>query len=288
MLSSLRVVTFFLTATASLVFAKDYETLGKNVVQDLLARRFEKVASQVNESWAKIMPPSEMAKFLNAVFLNSGAFQTFAGTRSEEEQGYHVVFVTCRFEKNIVEFTVSFDPKDRVAVITASPAKPSFDEKADARIAIKMAVDAAAADDIRVLIAWVSNDDKGSTLFLDSRRAPAVATPAFFSNEYRTVNVNVGHIDRNVELAKSYGAMLKADALPALTVLDSAGTVIANTNAGTLRPDANPSGIDPEKLAAFLESHQAPPPDAVAQFEASLKRAHKEGKTVFVWFSAPW
>ncbi len=287
MIAKIRAVTFILIMVG-LGFAQDYETLARNLLQDLLARRFEKVAFQFNDSWAKIMPPREVENFLNEVFLNSGAFQAITGTHSEETQGYHVVLVTCRFEKNTLDFTISFDPGNRVAVLTASSRKPSFDEDADAKAAIKMAVAAAAADDIRVLIAWGANDDNGSKLFLDCRRAPAVSTPAFFSNEYKTVNVNVGHIDRNVELARSYGVTLRADALPALTVLDSAGKVITNTNAATLRSDADPSGIDPVKLAAFLKSHQAPAPDAVAQFDAALRLAQKEGKTVFVWFSAPW
>jgi thioredoxin 1 len=172
--------------------------------------------------------------------------------------------------------------------IQRPPAPPPFDEKADAKAAIETAVHAAATDDIRVLVTWGANDDNGSKLFIASRRASEIQRAAFFSDEYKVVNVNVGHLDRNVDLAKGYGVTLKADALPALTVLDAAGRVVANTNAAALRPDADPAGIDPVKLAAFLKSHQAPAPDAVAPFEAALKQAKMEGKTVFVWFSAPW
>jgi len=286
MIATIRAVTFIWIVTG-LVFAQDYETLGKNLVQDLLARRFEKVASQFNENWAQVMPANKMPEFLNAVLGNAGAFQTITGTRSEELQGYRVVYVACQFEKYALDFSISFDSKNRVADLTASH-RETFDEKADAKAAIRTAVDAAANDGIRVLIAWGANDDNGSRLFLASKRAPAVSTPSFFSKEYKTVKVDVGHIDKNVNLAKSYGAKLKADALPALTVLDSAGKVIANTNAAALRPDADPSRIDPVKVAAFLKLHQAPAPDAIAPFEAALKQAKTEGKAVFVWFSAPW
>ncbi len=165
---------------------------------------------------------------------------------------------------------------------------PPFDEKADAKAAIKAAVDSAASDGIRVLITWGANDDAGSTQFIAARRAPAIAQPAFLSDEYRPVNVNVGRLDQNVELAKSYGATLKADALPALTVLDASGKVVANLDAAALRPEADPTGIDPAKLAAFLKSHQAPAQDCIAPFEAAVKQAKQEGKYVFVWFSAPW
>jgi hypothetical protein len=115
-----------------------------------------------------------------------------------------------------------------------------------------------------------------------------MSQPAYLSDEYRAVNVNVGHLDQNLDLAKSYGVTLKADGLPSLTVLDTSGKILANTDAAALRPDADPTGIDPAKLAAFLKSYKAPAPDAVAPFEAALKQAKQEGKTVFVWFSAPW
>jgi thioredoxin 1 len=172
--------------------------------------------------------------------------------------------------------------------MTVQPAPPPFDENADAKAAIESALRNASDDGIRVLITWGANDDSGSSLFLAAKQSPAVSESALFTDEYRSVNVDVGHLDRNVELAKSYGASLKANTLPALTVLDSAGKVLANTDAEALRPDGNPAAIDPQKIIAFLKSNKAPAPDAVKLFEAALKEARKEDKNVFVWFSAPW
>lgn len=177
------------------------------------------------------------------------------------------------------------------APVVQRPAPPPlYDEKADAKAAIEAAVHAAATDDIRVLINWGANDDAGSKKFADARKAPEIArsTPSFFSDEYKAVNVDVGHLDRNIDLAKAYGVTLSADALPALTILDVAGKVVANTAAAAFRPEADPTGIDAPRVAAFLKQHQAPAPDAVAQFEAALKQTKNDGKTVFVWFSAPW
>ena len=290
MIAKTRVAVFIL-AMAGLIFAQDYETLGRNLILDLFAARYEKVASQFDEKWAQVMPEAKLPEYVSMLSGFAGKFQEITGTRSEESKGHHIVYVACRFEKRMLHLTVTFDSKNRVIVLAASPSdpsKPPFDDKADAKADIKKAVDEAAVDDIRVLIAWGANDSSGSRLFLESRGAPAVSGPAFFRNEYKTVNVYVGHMDRNVDLAKSYGAKLKADTLPALTVLNSAGAAIANTNATALRPEKDPAGIDPAKLAAFLKSHQAPAPNADAQFEAALQQAKTEGKKVFVWFSAPW
>jgi hypothetical protein len=181
-------------------------------------------------------------------------------------------------------------PAQVVSVVQRPAQRPLYDEKADAKAAIEAAVHAAATDGIRVLINWGAIDDPGSKKFADAKSAPEIAqaTPSFFSDEYKVVNVNVGHLDKNLDLARTYGAKLSADGLPALTVLDETGKVIANTTAAALRPEDDSAGIDAPKVASFLKQHQAPAPDAVAQFEAALKQAKTDGKTVFVWFSAPW
>jgi len=169
---------------------------------------------------------------------------------------------------------------------TAAP--PPFDEKADAKAAIHAALERTADDGIRVLITWGANGDKGSTQFLAAVREPSVLQSALFMDEYRNVNVDVGHLDRNIDLAKNYGATLNENALPALTVLDSAGKVLANTDASALRSGANPAGIDPAKVIAFLNLHKAAAPDAAVLFDAAVTQAKKGNKNVFAWFSAPW
>jgi hypothetical protein len=178
-------------------------------------------------------------------------------------------------------------PPAKAQVVQRAPA-PQYDEKADAKAAVETAIHAAATDDIRVLINWGANDDAGSKKLGDARRAPEISKPAFFSDEYKLVNVNIGHLDKNLVLAKTYRAKLSAGALPALTILNGAGKVLANTTAAALRPDGDTTSIDAAKLAAFLTKYKAPAPDAVAPFEAAVKLAKKNDKSVFVWFSAPW
>jgi hypothetical protein len=284
-------VTAFILIMAGLAYAQDYETLGRNLALDLFEGHFEKVASQFDEPWAKVMPASKLPDFLNMLLNLGGKLQTITGIRSVESKGTHTVYVACRFEKRTLHLIVSFDSRSRVTALNVSPndpLQPPFDEMADAKAAIKTAVDKAALDDIRVLVTWGANDNNASKRSLESRKDPAITEPAFFGDEYKAVNVNIGHLDKNIDLAKSYGAQLKAEALPALTVLDAAGTVVANTNASTLRPEKDPAGIDPAKLAAFLKSHQAPAPNATAIFETALNQAKNEDKMVFAWFSAPW
>ena len=164
---------------------------------------------------------------------------------------------------------------------------PLYNPTADAKAQIAAALKIAKEDGIRVLINWGANDDESSKRFAAARRSGDLAT--LFSVEYKVVNVDIGHLDKNLDIAKSYGMTLTTDSLPALAVLDAEGNVLARTSGAAFRSDADPAAYDATKLAAFLTKHQAPPaPDAEPLLDAALKQAKTEGKSVFVWFSAPW
>ena len=91
-------------------------------------------------------------------------------------------------------------PAKIVSVVQRPAPSPLYNDKADAKAAIESAVRAAATDGIRVLINWGANDDAGSKKFADAKKAPELAqsTPSFFSDEYRLVSVDVGHLDKNL------------------------------------------------------------------------------------------
>jgi hypothetical protein len=175
------------------------------------------------------------------------------------------------------------------AVLTRQPQAPRkvYNETADAKAQIATAIAAAEESDIRVLINWGANDDERSTKFTQVQRAPEIATPRFFSDEYKLVYVDIGRFDKNMDVAAAYGAKPAAGALPYFTILDETGKVLANASAAEMAGD-DPSTVDPKKFASFLAKHQAPAPDADPPFRAALSQAKKDGKYVFLWFSAPW
>jgi hypothetical protein len=183
-------------------------------------------------------------------------------------------------------------PQQAPAVVApagqARPARKLYNETADAKAAIETALKAAAEDDIRVLVNWGANDDERCAKFADARRAPEISDPGFFSDEYRLVYVDVGHLDKNMDLAQAYAAKPAAAGLPYFTVLDKSGKVLAGASASEFASEADPTAIAAKKLAAFLTAHQAAAPDADPPFKAALSQAKKDGKYVFLWFSAPW
>ncbi len=177
---------------------------------------------------------------------------------------------------------------------TQAPPK-LYNETADARAQIDAALKAAAEDDIRVLVNWGANDDEACAKFQQDMNGRGSANPAYetirtkLSNEYRYVRVDVGGLNRNLDLASAYGAKLSPGALPHLTVLDKQGKVLAQQPTRQLAaPAGGPTVYDPDKIAAFLKQHQVPPVAADPLLAAALAEAKRDGKYVFLWFSAPW
>lgn len=164
---------------------------------------------------------------------------------------------------------------------------PLYNPTADAKAQIAAALKSAKVDGIRVLVTWGANDNELSKAFAAARRGRDLVL--FFSDEYKVVNVDVGNLDKNLDVAKAYGMTLEAGSLPALAVLDADGNVLARTTGGAFLAEADPAAYDVPKLSAFFKKHQAPPaPDAEPLLESALKQAKAEGKSLFVWFSAPW
>jgi hypothetical protein len=170
-----------------------------------------------------------------------------------------------------------------------------YNETADARAQIDGALKAAAEDDIRVLINWGTNDDEACAKFQQDLIGRGSAHAAYetirtkLSNEYRYLRVDVGRLDKHVDLAAAYGVRLSPGALPHLTVLDKHGKVLAQQPAQQLAASPGaPTAYDPDAIAAFLRQHQVAPVAADPLLTSALAEAKRDGKYVFLWFSAPW
>jgi hypothetical protein len=190
-------------------------------------------------------------------------------------------------------------PPPQSPPVPARPAQQAppklYNETADAGAQIAAALKAAVEDDIRVLLIWGANDDEACAKFQQDLNGRGSTNPAYetvrtkLSNEYRTVRVDVGHLDKNQELAAAYGATLSPGTLPHLTVLDKEGKVLAQQpSRGLAAAPGGPAVYDPDKIAAFLKQHQVAPVPADPLLAAALAEAKRDGKYVFLWFSAPW
>ena len=136
------------------------------------------------------------------------------------------------------------------AAAVKPPAAPVYDEAADAKADVAAAVAKARKDKKRVLVTlggnwcgWCRALDR--TFTQDEKVAAAIA------RSYVPVKVDVGRMNRNLDLTASWGADVKKG-VPLLVVLDGKGKAVKVQDTESLEAG---KGHDPEKILAFLAAN---------------------------------
>jgi thiol:disulfide interchange protein len=165
---------------------------------------------------------------------------------------------------------------------------PVYDEKAIGSEQIAAALARAKRENRRVLVQWGANWCHWCVLLADLQKKDASISKEILY-EYDVVKIDIGQWDKHLELAAKYGADLKKNGVPYLTVLDADGNVITNQDTGSLETgDAEKPAHDPQKVLGFLKSHEATHLEAKAVYDGALANAKKDQKRVFLHFGAPW
>jgi dienelactone hydrolase len=104
-----------LSGLAPQLCAQDFEALAKDVAQELAGRQYDKVEAQFDATMASAMPLEKLRSVWEATAAQVGALKTVKGAKSVEMQGYHVVTLTCDFEKAPLNLRLAFDKDGKVA-----------------------------------------------------------------------------------------------------------------------------------------------------------------------------
>ncbi len=95
--------------------AQDFESLAKNVAQELAARQYDKVEARFDSTMASALPLEKLQSFWDATLGQAGPFKAVTSTALAEQQGYHVVTLTCAFEKAPLDLRLVFDKDGKIA-----------------------------------------------------------------------------------------------------------------------------------------------------------------------------
>lgn len=124
MTSTLLCVVLLATALRSPQLAPpSFEEQGRNVVMEMAARHFDKVEAMFDERITAAFPVEKLAQSWDKLIEQAGEFKSIEKVRSEEKQGYQVVYVTTVFERSRRAVIVVFDTKSRIVQFTSAPAE---------------------------------------------------------------------------------------------------------------------------------------------------------------------
>jgi len=112
---------------------EDWTGLGKVVALEISARQFDKAAARFDETMTAVLPAATLAATWDRLLAQVGAFGGVTATRQQEAQGYHLVFVTCRFAKATLDVKIAFDARQRVAGLFFVPTQAQPPAQAQAQ-----------------------------------------------------------------------------------------------------------------------------------------------------------
>jgi thiol-disulfide isomerase/thioredoxin len=142
----------------------------------------------------------------------------------------------------------SVPPKVSIATLAQlpTPLPAPFDAAADARADVAAARDAARREHKLLLIDLGGNWCGDCRVLAGILRLPEVA--AFVQAHYVLVNVDVGHMNRNLDIPARYGVR-KLDGVPSLLVVNAHGEL---KDAGHVAALADARHMTPQGLADWL------------------------------------
>lgn len=99
------------------------ERTAAQFVQLLEAQKYEEAVEGFDAVMTKTLSAKKLGDIWEALPEQLGAFQKQAGTRSELKGEYVRVFVTCQFEKNVIDMQLTFNKKRRIAGLFFVPSQ---------------------------------------------------------------------------------------------------------------------------------------------------------------------
>ena len=115
--------------------------------------------------------------------------------------------------------------------VVATAADNPYNETADAKLEIKQALTQAATTQTPIIIVFGANWC-GDCKMLDSAMKTGASAP-LLSQDFKIVKVNVGHWDKNFDVAKTYGVPLEKG-IPAVAIISAKNEVLYVTREGEL------------------------------------------------------
>jgi thioredoxin 1 len=115
--------------------------------------------------------------------------------------------------------------------VTATAADNPYNETADAKLEIRRALTNAATAKIPIIVVFGANWC-GDCKMLDSAMKNG-ASAQLLSRDFKIVKIDVGHFDKNLDVAKSYGVPLEKG-IPAVLIISTKNEVLYATRDGEL------------------------------------------------------
>ena len=113
-----------LMAATGTLAAPDFDALGRTVVDELVARSFDKVVARFDQKMSAALPKDKLAGLWEGLAGKVGPFKSVTAVRIQDvpNQPAHVVDLTSAFEKMDLVIRVAFNDEGTIVGLFFKPA----------------------------------------------------------------------------------------------------------------------------------------------------------------------
>jgi hypothetical protein len=108
------------------------ETLAKDLVSALAGGDFKKATENFDGTMKNALPAEKLQEVWNSLIAQMGPFVEQAGTRREKILQYDVIFVTCKFERGVLDAKVVFNSNKQIAGLFFVPSQGPLTKRSSA------------------------------------------------------------------------------------------------------------------------------------------------------------
>jgi hypothetical protein len=91
------------------------ETLAEDLVNALANGNYEKAVANFDTTMKQLLPAEKLKQVWESLIVQAGAFVEQKGVREEKILCYNVIFLTCQFEKSVLDAKVVFNDKEQIS-----------------------------------------------------------------------------------------------------------------------------------------------------------------------------
>src|SRR5271157_2311659 len=103
----------------------DFDAIGKGLVNQLVARQFDKVESQFDDQMKAALPVAKLPEVWDSLLAQVGPFKSIAASKVMEKQGLAAAIITCEFQRASLDAKIYMDAQGRVKGLFFEPASGS-------------------------------------------------------------------------------------------------------------------------------------------------------------------
>ncbi len=118
------VMVAFVLPSAARAQPRDAQSAARDLVNLLAKEDFAGAVAQFDANMQAALPEAKLREVWRSLLAQAGALQNTGPSRMEQEGGYDIVFVTCRFERATLETKVVCNAGRQVAGLFFQPAAP--------------------------------------------------------------------------------------------------------------------------------------------------------------------